>query len=157
MQDTLKWLVVVVLLLVSGAIQADPIQDNALNDYKAGWYPNLYKTKLLACPDACRYWVDGVAEHEQNLATKGGVTNLCKIPKYQDVVKPNRGTDFVYGNQPNNTPVCGALDVNGRAVKSKRFFCLCVAGMPCSGPDLVVTKINKPQWDSVNHRSIVTA
>lgn len=53
MKDTVKWLAVAFLLLVVGVIQADPFKDNALDDYRAAWYPNFDRTELMTCPQAC--------------------------------------------------------------------------------------------------------
>ena len=50
MKKALIWLAVPALLLAAAIVQADPIQDNVFNKYKAGWYPNHYKQKwLLTC------------------------------------------------------------------------------------------------------------
>ena len=43
--------------------------------------------------------------------------------------------------------------------KSVYFYCLCIASTRpiCPAPNLVVTNINKPQWDYASNRSINTA
>ncbi len=156
MKDGLKWMVVLVLLLVAGIAQADPIKDSVLDNYKAGWYPNAYKNELMACPQACKRWVNGVAEHEKSMGVKSVETNVCKFYDPKETEKPSRDQYFLYGNQFDNTPVCITTDTSGKLKSSRQFYCLCIAAS-CNGPDLVVTNIDKPQWDSVNKRSIITA
>jgi hypothetical protein len=158
MKDGLKWLVVLVLLLVAGVVQADPIKDSVLDIYKAGWYPNAYKNELMPCPQACKLWVNGVAEHERSMGVKSSETNVCKFDDPKETTKPPSDHHFLYGNQFDVTPVCITTDTSGKLKASKQFYCLCVVARPlCDGPDLVVTKIDKPQWDSVNKRSIIKA
>jgi hypothetical protein len=157
MKDALKWLVVVSLLLATGVVQADPVKDNALDNYKAGWYLNSYHNELMACPQTCKLWVKGIAEHEKNMGVENVATYVCKFADRKTFEKPFRIYHFLYGNQLDKTPICSATDINGNPKQSKRFYCLCIADAPCVGPDLVVTKIDRPQWDDANHRSIITA
>jgi len=116
MKKALKWLVVPVLLLAAAMAQADPIADNAMNPYKAGWYPNIYKGQLMACPQACKAWVGAPAEHELSMGVKSKMTYVCKFGKDR----------FLYGNQFDGTPICYATDVSGKPQRSRQFFCLCV-------------------------------
>ncbi len=158
MMDTWKWLVLPVLLLVFGIAQADPIKDNMLGGYKAGWYPNIYKGKVMSCPQTCKVRVKGVAEHELSMGAKSKITNVCKFGDQKIAEKPMamRGGKFLYGNQFDNSPICYVTDMTGKPKRSKNFYCLCIADR-CNGPDLVVTVIEKPQWDSANHRSVIKA
>ena len=116
MKKVLKWLAVPVLLLAAVSAQADPIADNAMNPYKAGWYPNDYKGKLMACPDACKMWVGTEAEHEASMGMRSKMTYVCKFGDKER---------FLYGNQFDANPVCYATDMTGKPQKSKQFFCLC--------------------------------
>lgn len=157
--NALKWLLVAGMSLAMGAAQADPIQDNTLNGYKAGWYPNFEDKKPMTCPQTCKVKVNGMAEQEKTVGTKSSVTHVCKFGSRDLQIKPIRDARFLYGNQFDKTPSCLVADANGKVAKSDRFYCLCIAGepAPCKGPDLVVTKIEKPQWDNANHRSIIKA
>lgn len=157
MKNELKWLAMLALLSVTGVVQADPIKDNLLDSYKAGWYPNSHQNRLMTCPQTCKVWVSGVAEHEKSMGVKSIETYVCKFGDRREVVKPIRDEHFLYGNQFDKTPVCYTTDMSGKPKKSKQFYCMCITGTPCTDPDLVVTKIDKPQWDSVNKRSIITA
>ncbi|MFA6054887.1 MAG: CARDB domain-containing protein [Thermodesulfovibrionales bacterium] len=157
MKDALKWLVVTALLLGTGVVQADPVKDNALDNYKSGWYLNSHQNELMTCPQTCKVWVNGVAEHENNMGVKSIETYVCKFVDHKKLEKPFRVYHFLYGNQFDKTQVCYATDINGNPKQNKQFYCLCIADASCVGPDLVVTKIDRPQWDSVNHRSIITA
>ena len=156
MKNALKWLMVLVVVAATGTVQADPIKDNVLDNYKAGWYPNSYKEQLLTCPQACKAWVGAVAEYEPT-GIKGIENNVCKFQSGKKPIRPFQSRPFLYGNQLDKTPVCYTADTKGNLRKSKQFDCLCITDTPCNGPDLVVTKIDKPQWDATNHRSIITA
>jgi hypothetical protein len=157
MKVALNWLVVLVLLLAAGVVQADPVKDNVLDSYKAGWYPNSRQNKLMTCPQTCKVWVKGVAEHEQSMGVKSIETYVCKFGDPKELEKPSRNYRFLYGNQFDKNTVCYATDMSGKPKKSGQFYCLCIAESACAGPDLLVTKIDRPKWDSVNHRSIITA
>lgn len=157
MKKTLIGFVWVILLSVAAVVLADPIQDKSLNDYKAGWYPNFYKQKgPLTCPETCKIWVTGVAEREMSMAANSKVTHVCK---FSNRTLPNvtRSAGFLYGDQFDNTPVCHVTDMNGKARESKQYYCLCIAKKPSACPDLIVAEIQKPVWDSTNHRSVIKA
>ena len=158
MKDALKWLVIPALLLVVAGVQADPIKDNMLDGYKAGWYPNIYKGKTMSCPETCKIKVKGVAEHELSNGAESKVTNVCKVGNNKIIAKPQpmRGEKFLYGNQFDAAPVCYTTDISGKPQRSKQFYCLCITGR-CTGPDLVVATIEKPVWDAINHRSVIKA
>ncbi len=158
MKKTLIWLVCSALLLAAGGAMADPIQDNSLNNYRAGWYPNYYKEKgPLSCPQTCEIWVKGVAEHESSMAPDSNTTQVCKFGDRRQLNELVRGGRFLYGNQFDKTPVCYVADMNGKVQKSDHFYCLCIARTQNECPDLVVTEIKKPEWDNANHRSVITA
>lgn len=157
MKKTLMMLVWMVLLSVPAVVQADPIQDNSLNGYKAGWYPNFYKQKgPLICPETCKIWVSGVAEQEKSMAANSKVTSVCK---FSDKVELTRAAGFLYGDQFDGTPVCYVPDMNGKVRKSEKYYCLCIADKPtgCQDPDLIVAEIQKPVWDNANKRSVIKA
>ncbi|MFZ2161353.1 MAG: CARDB domain-containing protein [Sideroxyarcus sp.] len=154
MKNAFKWLVMSVMLLAVWGAQADPIKDNMLNGYEAGWYPNVYKEKTMSCPDTCEVWVKGIAEHELSNGVKSKITNVCKVGSGKVIEKPVRDEKFLYGNQFDASPVCYTTDMAGMLRKSKQFYCLCISGQ-CNGPDLVVTTIEKPVWDNANHRSLI--
>jgi len=149
-----KWLAALALLLCAGIVQADPIKDGVLDVYKAGWYPNIYKNKQMTCPQTCRIRVGGVAEHEKSMGVKSRTTYVCKIGNGK---KPLRDPRTLYGNQFDNTPTCFTTDKRGKRSRANQFHCLCITGVPCKGPDLVVNKIDRPTWDAPNHRSIIKA
>jgi hypothetical protein len=157
MKELSRWLVALVMLTVVGSVPANPIKDGTLDSYKAGWYPNLHKSKLLTCPETCKAWVGGVAEHEKSLAPKSELTFVCKIGERKELEKPVRDYPTLFGNQFDKHPVCYAADNVGGVKKTEHYHCLCLADNACTDPDLVVTKINKPQWDAANNRSIITA
>lgn len=156
MKNELKWLVVLALLLSAGVAQADPIKDNVLDSYKAGWYPNSDQNQLMTCPQTCRVRVKGVAEHEAT-GVKNIEASVCKVAIRNVIERPLPINNFIYGNQFDTNPVCYTADMHGKLQKSKQFYCLCIAGAACDGPDLVVTRIDKPVWDNANHRSVITA
>lgn len=158
MKDVLKWFAIPILLLLMGGVQADPIKDNVLGGYEAGWYPNIYKGKTMACPQTCKIRVKGIAEHEMSNGVKSKITNVCKVGSGKVIEKPlpMRGDKFLYGNQFDSKPVCYTTDMSGKPQKSEQFYCLCIADR-CNGPDLVVTVIEKPVWDGANHRSVIKA
>lgn len=158
MEKTLIWLVVTVLLSAAAGALADPIQDNSMHGYKAGWYPNYYKEKgPMTCPQTCEAWVKGVAEQENSMAVDSKKTQVCKFGDRKQFNEPVRGGRYLYGNQFDNTPACYVTDMNGKVKKSERFYCLCIAKTQSECPDLVVTEIKKPVWDNANHRSVITA
>lgn len=156
MKHSLKALMLAAIFAATGTVQADPIKDSTLGDYKAGWYPNTYKEQLLTCPQACKAWIRGVAEHEPT-GIRGADNNVCKFSYGKKPTMPFQARPFLYGNQLDKTPVCYTADTTGTVRKSKQFYCLCITGSQCSGPDLVVTNIDKPQWDATNQRSVITA
>jgi hypothetical protein len=158
MKKTLICLMCSAFLLAAGGAVADPIQDNSLNNYKAGWYPNYYKEKgPLSCPDTCEIWVKGVAERESSMAPDSRTTQVCKFGDRKPTMELVRGGRFLYGNQFDKTPVCFVADMNGKVKKSDHYYCLCIARTQNECPDLVVTEIKKPEWDNANHRTIITA
>lgn len=161
MKKVMIWLAIQTLLLSATAVQADPIQDNSQNDYKAGWFLNHYDRRgALTCPQTCKIRTKGFAEQEKNMmANTNKNTHVCKYSSQRPTRFPVRPSNFIYGNQYDESPVCHVMDKRGRLLKSKNFYCLCIAKTQptCREPDLVVTKINKPQWDGANHRSIITA
>lgn len=155
MKDALKWLIFSILTLVIAAAVADPIKDNVLDNYKAGWYPNVQQGKIMTCPETCKVHVNGVAEHEISAGVKSKETFVCKTAK--KTIQPLPRAAFLYGNQFDKRAVCYTTDLSGKTYKSEHFYCLCLAGEQCTLPDLIVAKINKPQWDNTNHQSIITA
>ncbi|MFH2045292.1 MAG: CARDB domain-containing protein [Pseudomonadota bacterium] len=160
MKKTMIWPVFMILLLLAAVVQADPIQDNSLNNYKAGWYPNYYKQKgPMTCPETCKIWIQGVPEQEMSMAAKTKKTNVCKFSYSKPINKPVRGPGFLYGNQFDSTPICYAADMSNKPQKSEKYYCLCIAKTTsgCNGSDLIVAKIEKPEWDSTNARSVIKA
>ncbi len=158
MKDILKWFMVSTLLITVVAIQADPIKDNVLGGYKAGWFPNIYKGKLMNCPQTCKVRVSGISEHEMSMGAKSKFTNVCKVSNEKVVEQPQllRSAKFLYGNQFDKNPICYTTSMEGKPQRSKNFYCLCIADR-CNGPDLVVTIIEQPVWDSTAHRSVIKA
>jgi len=146
---------VILFFALPGVALSDPIQDGSFNTYEAGWFPNTIKGKLLNCQQTCQ--TNGaVPEYEASASVRTKRTQVCKV----GARRPNqRLITWSYGNQFDSTPVCYTTDISGRAAKSERFHCLCVKKRisGCQGPDLVVTVINRPTWDSANHRSVITA
>jgi hypothetical protein len=160
MKKTILWLVIQALLLTVTIAHADPIQDNTLNNFKTGWFPNYYKQKgPLTCPQTCKIQANGTAEQEKVMMGSINKTHVCKVGDRKRTRYPVRGEHFIYGNQFDANPACYVSDMRGRVGESERFYCLCItnAQSTCRNPDLVVTKINKPQWDNPNNRSIITA
>lgn len=157
MKDSMKWLVALTLFVTTGLVQADPVKDNMLDNYKAGWYPNTHQNKILTCPQTCKVKVNGVAEHEKSMGVRSVETYVCKFGDRRTFDKPFRQYQYLYGNQFDRTPFCYTTDMSGRPKRSNRYSCLCIAKAQCTKPDLVVTKINQPQWDGANNRSIITA
>lgn len=160
MKKSLILLVCTALLSAAAVVQGDPIKDNSLNSYKAGWYPNYYKQKgPLTCPQTCKTWIKGVAEQERSMAIKSKATHVCKFGDRKQVNELLRSGNYLYGNQFDGTPACYVSDMNGKVQKSEHFYCLCVADTQpaCPDPDLVVTEIQKPQWDSANKKSVIKA
>lgn len=158
MKRILTCLVCTALLSAAVVALADPIQDNSLNGYKAGWYPNYYKGEgPLSCSQTCAMWIKGVAEHEQSMASDSKTTQVCKFGDRKQINQLMRGDRYLYGNQFDKTPACYAADMSGKARKSQRFYCLCVARTQSRCPDLVVAEIKRPVWDNANHRSVITA
>lgn len=145
------------LLLAAAASSADPIQDSALQDYKAGWYPNGYKEKLVTCPEICKLEVNGVAEHERSGILRAPAIYVCRVLYRPGAPRPLLGERYSYGNQVGTEAVCRAANASGRIMEVKEFHCLCIADKACSGPDLVVSRIDRPVWDAANHRSVITA
>ena len=145
------------LILAAGAAAADPIKDSVLQDYRAGWYPNRHKEKLVACQDICRLEVNGVAEHESPALLMRDAVHVCRVQYRSGISKPFLGERFSYGNQVGTEPVCRASDASGKILSVKEFHCLCIADKACTGPDLIVSRIDRPVWDAANHRSVVTA
>ncbi|MBU1052916.1 MAG: hypothetical protein KKC46_03670 [Proteobacteria bacterium] len=160
MKKTMIWPVFMILLLLAAVVQADPVQDNSLNTYKAGWYPNYYKQKgPMTCPETCKIWIQGVPEQEMSVAAKTKSINVCKFGYDKPINKPMRDGGFLYGNQFDKTPVCYTAGMSKKMQTSEKYYCLCIAKTTsgCKGSDLVVTEIKQPEWDHINNRSIIKA
>jgi len=142
------------LLALQGTALSDPIQDNSFSTYEAGWFSNTIKGKSLNCQQTCRY-NKSVPEYEASAANKTKRTAVCKSTAKRQINL--RVSKWLYGNQFDATATCYVTDVAGTASKSEKFHCLCVKPTSCQGPDLIVSFINKPTWDSANHRSVITA
>lgn len=151
----LKTLLISVILCfaLTGVALSDPIQDGSFSTYETGWFPNSIKGKLLNCQQTCQS-KNAVPEYEASTSMRTKRTQVCKIAAKRT---NQRLITWSYGNQFDSTPVCYTTDMSGAAAKSEQFHCLCVKRSGCQGPDLVVTVINKPTWDSTNHRSVITA
>lgn len=123
MKSLLIWFTGAVLLLAAASsVQAAPIQDGALNNYKTGWYPNIYKENgPLSCPETCKRWISGTAEQERRMEGewKGFQINLCKV------VELHWGNPL-YGSQFNEQAACYYQDMASSSIKSERFHCLCI-------------------------------
>jgi len=93
------------------------------------------------------------------MAANSRTTNVCKFGDRKPAHELVRDGNYLYGNQFDGTTACYASDMKGKARKSEQFYCLCIAGSQsgCSGPDLVVTEIKKPEWDNTNKRSVIKA
>ena len=80
---------------------------------------------------------------------------VCTFGDHKQAKKPVRGGRLLYGNQFDEIPAFYVTDVSGKVRKSEYFYCLCITSTcpTCPAPDLVVTKINKSQWDNANNRS----
>lgn len=139
----------------------DPIKDNNMLPYKAGWYSNYVRKRFLSCPATCKRRAKAVAEYEISASARSKRTFVCKVQRA--IRTPNVARKPIprslYGNQFDNKVACYTANILGKVNRSKNFYCLCVGrtngGSGC--PDLIVTSIARPVWDSANNRSIIKA
>ena len=138
----------------------DPVRDNSMLPYKAGWYSNNIKKQFLSCPATCNFRAWSAAEHEASSSPRSKRTFLCKVQTLARTpnVTGRPAQKVLYGNQFDNKVACYTANITGKVYRSRRFHCLCVGRMGGGGcPDLVVTSVARPIWDAANKRSIIKA
>lgn len=138
---------------------ADPIKDQSMLPYKAGWYANMHKKRLMTCPATCKLHAKAAAEFEASGSPRTTRTFVCKVQKAVRLPKltHKKPEKALYGNQFDNKVACYSANAQGKVSRSQRFHCLCVTPTGGGCPDLVVTQIFRPVWDSVNKRSVIKA
>ncbi|WP_444929482.1 CARDB domain-containing protein [Microbulbifer sp. SSSA002] len=144
--------------LLASASYADPIQDLTMQNYEAGWYPNYWQGYgPLTCRRTCAVWVGGVPESEfaTDLIDDFQRTSVCKVTRDPAIIeKPINDplSHWLYGNQFDDKPVCYIGTPYG-VKEDDHYMCLCV----CNKPDLIVSHIYDPVWDSGTGQSIIVA
>jgi hypothetical protein len=135
---------------------ADPIQDISMQNYNVGWYPNFYQGQgPLTCRSTCAIWVSATPESEltKEMTEEFERTNVCKITRNPEIIeKPYDDplAHWLYGNQFDDKANCYAGTPFG-VIEDDHYMCLCV----CDKPDLIVSKIHDPIWDSGSGQSLI--
>ncbi len=151
------------VFFVSPSLLADPIEDLSMKNYQAGWFPNFYKDKgPLTCAETCKIWTSTRQESEQSTDIDGQSkhASVCKITRDKEIVlKPinDPASHWIYGNQFDDWPVCHVSSLGYGEVRSELYFCECVRPLrnPCTGPDLIISKIHNPDYDPATGESVI--
>ena len=124
MKTILKSILIFSLALFSHTSFADPIQDNAFQMKRSGWFPS----SATPCPVVCKKLKGSVAESESFFAPqlKNKYTAVCKAPT--KISQPT-GKGWLYGNNfsaPGRNRLCMVSTPQGKVQRKERFYCLCV-------------------------------
>lgn len=129
-EPTRRWLGTVfvlglaaLLLLVVPETQADPIQDGALSNYKAGWFSNAGRSGPLTCTETCKLKAEGsLAEYEATFDAPAKRAFVCKVEG-----RPNNDVrTWLYGSQFDGRAACYTVGRDLKGSYSERYYCLCV-------------------------------
>jgi len=129
-KPSLRWLGTVFVLGLAALsliavpeAQADPIQDGAMNDYKAGWFSNAGRSGPLTCTETCKLKAEGsLAEYEATFDSPAKRAFVCKVEG-----RPNNDVrTWLYGSQFDDRPACYTVGRDLKGSYSERYHCLCV-------------------------------
>ncbi len=120
------------VFLVRDYSRVEPIKNNRLLQFQAGWFPNKYDgEETLSCTKTCESWTGASTEQQQSLVTNRENSSVCKVTDNEAALtNPSLAQDsgWAYGTQSDDKTRCSAPSSYGFTKRYKNYMCLCIIG-----------------------------